>query len=146
MEQEQNFFPVKKLSISITVEQDYLRVTCTGTYSLHSAKQTFLEVLDAVKSNHVSKVLMDGAAVTGKPTTMERFNYGEFVSGEYRKFAQTTGLSPRFAYVLYLPVIDPQRFGENVAVNRGMNVRIFDNFNEAYGWLNINEKHLEQQG
>ncbi len=40
-----------------------------------------------------------------------------------------------FAHVLKEPVLDPQRFGETVALNRGMNVRTFDNLEDALAWL-----------
>ena len=47
------------------------------------------------------------------------------------------GVSPatRFAYVLEEPMLDPDRFGETVAVNRGMIVRAFDNLEAARAWL-----------
>ena len=45
--------------------------------------------------------------------------------------------SIRFAYVLKEPVLDPKKFGETVAVNRGMLIRVFDNPEEALQWLEI---------
>jgi hypothetical protein len=45
--------------------------------------------------------------------------------------------SPAFAYVLKEPVLDPQRFGQTVAVNRGMNVKTFDNVEQARTWLGL---------
>ena len=46
-------------------------------------------------------------------------------------------LAPRFAYVLEEPMLDPERFGETVAVNRGMRVRAFDNLEAARAWLEL---------
>ena len=43
----------------------------------------------------------------------------------------------QFAYVLKEPVLDPERFGKTVAVNRGMLVKTFDNLEDALGWLEI---------
>jgi hypothetical protein len=34
-------------------------------------------------------------------------------------------------------MLDPARFGETVAVNRGMLVRTFENPEDALGWLDI---------
>jgi hypothetical protein len=45
------------------------------------------------------------------------------------------GDKPRFAYVLEKPVLDPERLGETVARNRGMDVKAFDNIEEADRWL-----------
>jgi hypothetical protein len=41
----------------------------------------------------------------------------------------------QFAYVLQEPVLDPKRFAETVAVNRGMWAKAFDNLEDALGWL-----------
>ena len=42
-----------------------------------------------------------------------------------------------FAYVLEEPILDQGRFGETVAVNRGMRVRAFDSLEAARGWLEV---------
>ena len=42
----------------------------------------------------------------------------------------------KFAYVIHEPLRDPERLGENVAVNRGMDVKTFEDRNEAVEWLN----------
>jgi hypothetical protein len=34
-------------------------------------------------------------------------------------------------------VLDPKRLGETVAVNRGMNIKVFDNPEDARRWLGI---------
>ena len=46
------------------------------------------------------------------------------------------GFVPQFAYVIHDPMRDPKRFGENVAVNRGIDVKSFENMNAALEWLN----------
>ena len=35
------------------------------------------------------------------------------------------------------PLRDPERFGENVMVNRGMNAKSFENLEEAFEWLEL---------
>jgi hypothetical protein len=69
---------------------------------------------------------------------MERFYYGEFVAQTVHRFtAHGVSSRTRFAYVLEEPVRDPERFGENVAFNRGMVVQTFDNDQDALGWLRM---------
>jgi hypothetical protein len=131
--------PVEPFHISYTAVGDLLRVTVTGEFSLENSKRNFLETLQVLREYRLPKVLFDGSKLTGEPTTMDRFHYGEFIASEFNKFVIAEGFVPRFAYVIAPPVIDPQRFGENVAVNRGMNARIFDNFSDAYQWLEIND-------
>jgi len=109
-----------------------------GEFSLEEAKRTFLELLEAVARHQVKKVLFDGRRLTGDPDTLERFYYGKFAADAVLQF-KDRGVSPstQFAYVLKEPVLDPQRFGETVAVNRGMLVKTFDNLEDALGWLGI---------
>lgn len=69
---------------------------------------------------------------------MERFYYGEFAAQEIRTFVNFgVSLATQFAYVLEKPVLDPQRFGETVAVNRGLYVKTFENVEDALAWLGI---------
>jgi hypothetical protein len=119
-------------------EPGFLHVEVAGNFSLEEAKRTFREMLEVVARHRVKKVLFDGRKLIGSPTTMERFYYGEFVADSVTRLGDR-GVSPatQFAYVLTEPVLDPRRFGESVAVNRGMLVKAFDNLEDALGWLRI---------
>lgn len=126
------------MKIQIYPETGCLRVIAVGKFSLDTAKTTLLELLEAVARHKVQKVLVDGRSLKGKPETMERFYYGKFAAQAVWSF-RDHGVSPvtQFAYVLVEPVLDPQRFGETVAVNRGMFIKVFEKIDEAYGWLGI---------
>jgi hypothetical protein len=126
------------MKLEICPESGFLRVGATGKFSLKEAKRSFLEMLDAVARYKVKKVLFDGRRITGNPDAMERFFYGEFAAQSVREYSDR-GVSPntQFAYVLEYPVLDSGRFGETVAVNRGMYVKAFDNLKEALRWIGI---------
>lgn len=127
------------MKLEICPESGFLRVSAAGEFSLGEAKRTFLEMVEAVALHKVRKVLFDGRGLVGEPAKMERFYYGEFAAGAVAESAER-GTLPRFTqfgYVLEHPVLDPQRFGENVAVNRGMRVKTFDNLQDAHAWLGI---------
>jgi hypothetical protein len=126
------------MQLSIYVKPGFLNAVATGEFSLEEAKRTFLQLLDAVVIHKSKKVLFDGRELAGKPETMERLYYGEFAARSVMKLGER-GVSPatQFAYVLREPVRDPRRFGETVAVNRGMNVKTFDNPGDALQWLGI---------
>ena len=126
------------LKTEIRIEADYLSVSVGGKFSLKEAERSFLDTLEAVIQHKSMKVLLDGRTVIGKPATIERFFYGKFAANSVKAY-KSRGVSPAtaFAYVLKLPVIDPQRFGETAAVNRGMHVRVFDNLEAAFAWLDI---------
>ena len=115
---------------------DLLRVHATGEFSLEEAKRNFLEMMEAVAAHSSKRVLVDGQTVTGNPRAMERFLYGEFTADAVTEHQTRSASGPiRFACVLKEPVLDPKRFGETVAVNRGMLIRVFDNLEEAIHWL-----------
>jgi hypothetical protein len=127
------------MKLEICPESGFLRVGATGEFSLKEARRTFLEMLEAVALHKVGKVLFDGRGLTGEPEMMERFYYGSFVAraiGESMRRGKLSGPT-QFGYVLEEPIFDPRKFGESVAVNRGMLVKIFDNLPDALGWLGI---------
>lgn len=117
-------------------DADFLEVRATGEFSLDEAKRTFLEMMEAVALHKTKRLLFDGRTITGNPQTLERFYYAEFAAATVAQ-SKTRGESgaTRFAYVLKEPVLDREKFGETVAVNRGMVLKVFDNPEEALAWL-----------
>lgn len=126
------------ITLEIHPESRFLNVHATGEFSLQEAKRTFLEMFEAVARSKATKVLFDGRRLTGDPKTMDRYYYGEFAAEELLKFEHGR-IYPgtKFAYLLEKPMLDSQKFGETVAVNRGMFVMAFDNLEDALGWLDI---------
>ena len=127
------------MKLEICPESGFLRVAATGEFSLEEARRTFLEMLEAVALHKVGKVLFDGRGLAGEPEMMERFYYGSFAAREIAESMRRGSLSgpTQIGYVLEEPILDPQKFGENVAVNRGMFIKVFDNLPDALGWLGI---------
>jgi hypothetical protein len=118
-------------------ESDLLKIEASGAFSLEEAKSAFLDILAAVAQYRATKVLLDGRSVMGKPREFERFLYGEFAAQECMRLVDTHRVVPRFAYVLHEPLRDPERYGEIVAVNRGMLVKTFDTSEDALDWLGL---------
>jgi hypothetical protein len=115
---------------------DMLKAVLTGRFSLKEAKRTFREILEAVAAQKSRKIFIDGSTLVGKPEFIERFYYGEFAAQMVKEYEdQGVAAGTPFAYVLREPMLDPMRFGETVAVNRFMNVKAFDNPEEALKWL-----------
>jgi len=127
------------MTLGVTAESDHVYVTASGEFSLDEAQRTFVQLLESVARFKRTKVLFDGRMLVGEPKMIERFYYAEFVAWSVASFANggLVTLAPRFAYVLEEPMLDPERFGETVAVNRGMRVRAFDNLEAARAWLEL---------
>jgi hypothetical protein len=126
------------MTSTISVEPGYLKIVVSGEFSLEAAKNSFLDILESIAQYRSDKVLVDGRLLTGEPKDIERFFYGKFAAELVATtIVQRLHLVPRFAYVLAPPVLDDHnRFGETVAVNRGMRVRTFKNPADAIEWLN----------
>jgi hypothetical protein len=125
------------MTLRISAGSGLLRVVATGEFSLAEAERTFLEMLDAVAKHKKEKILFDGRQLTGDPNIIQRFLYGEFAASTVARYVIERRIprAPQFAYVLQEPVLDPRRFGETVAVTRGMWVKAFDNLEDALEWL-----------
>jgi len=124
-----------RLQQKIHFEAGLLTVEATGEFSLDEAKRAFVEMLSAVAQFRAKHVLLDGRTVKGEPGDLERFYYGEVAAQETRRLIDEFEIAPQFAYVIHEPLRDPQRFGETVAVNRGMNIKVFGTPEEAFAWL-----------
>jgi len=128
-------------------ENGVLYATITGEYTLEAAKQSINEMLAAVEQHRVGKVLLDGREVAGMMEAMERYRYGEYMARMLEDLAGESDFSvPRFAYVLRPPISDPGRFGETVAVNRGVLIRVFEQIEDARIWLEIGPGSARPEG
>jgi hypothetical protein len=118
-------------------ESGVLIVDARGEFSLEEAKRAFLEMLEAVAQYQAEKVLFDGRNLKGEPARIERFFYGYFAATETMSLVAMRRMrqAPQFAYVINEPLRDPRRYGETVAVNRGMHVKTFETPEEAVEWL-----------
>mgnify|MGYP001765453983 CR=1 FL=1 len=124
------------MKYEMKIEPRFLYARLSGGFSLKEAKSAFLVLMDTIAENRCGNVLVDGREVTGNIRLLERFLYGEFVANTVHKYMKN-GLdcNPRFAYVLEPPILDPQKFGETVAKNRGMKVKAFDRLRDAIEYI-----------
>jgi hypothetical protein len=126
------------LTIQLDAERKLLSVSYVGEFSLSEAQSTFEKILDAIVGHRLKKVLVDGRSLVGNPEALERFYYGKYVADAVAQTVNRAKIEvPRFAYVLEEPVLDPMRFGETVAVNRGMRVKAFSDLKQAEWWLGV---------
>lgn len=119
----------------VQVEQGVCNAVVVGDFDLTLAEQQFIQLLNEVVHKGATKVLIDGRQVTGHPSAFERFVYGTFVACASLEVLQRHNARLKFAYIIPNPLLDPERFAESVAVNRGMAVKAFDDENEAREWL-----------
>lgn len=132
----------------IHFESGLLKVVARGEFSLEEAKRAFLEMLEAVVQYQAEQVLFDGRNLKGQPEHIERFYYGYFAATETINLVARSRIpkDPQFAFVIHEPLRDPRRFGETVALNRGMSVKTFETPEEAFGWLELTPANKPDAG
>ena len=123
-----------QFDIKITLEEEFLLISASGNYSLLKANNLFKLAIDNGLSHNKSKILIDINHITGSIPLFDRFQYAEFLSKYRTKHA--LGKVKRIAVVGKEPIVDKERFGETVATNRGVNVRVFTDMSEASIWIN----------
>ena len=124
----------------ITPKSDYLHVSVAGYFLLDDANKIITRIFKAVAQYELPNVLIDCRQVKGNPTTMERFAHAEYVVNEKISAMRSNPViaNIRLAYFGRNPLVESQqRFGETVAVNRGVNVRETNSLEEAIQWLGI---------
>ena len=129
--------------IEISIEHGFLRVRVTGEFSLDSAKEITVEVLNAVVHNKIDKVLVDAREVTGALSALDRYLLGDFVADVVHRFSGPgVPRTTKFATVARPPILDGSRLAETVARNRGIFVKVTEDPEEAREWLGLAKRVL----
>ncbi len=132
------FADAMTLTIDIESRKDYLFATLAGVFSLRGAQEAFDRAAKAALPLGLNRILLDASAVTGKPSQDERYALGVYVADEQRLLAaKTPPYFLRVAVYGHQPLVDPNRFGETVALNRGAKVKVSERLDEALAWLGV---------
>jgi len=86
------------------------------------------EIVQVCLARKPSRLFMDLLPISGRFSTLERYDLGRIASR----------LTPSVGRVVALvapEVIDPEKFGAQVARNRGLHIEIFTDRAEALAWL-----------
>jgi hypothetical protein len=120
----------KSYELSITQAQGYVHAVVTGTNSAESNLGYFDELLRECIAKGYRRVLIEERLVGPRLSTTDVFNLASTMSG------RASGLFDAVAYVdVNAKSESNAKFGENVAVNRGVRVKAFRTVEEAVQWL-----------
>ena len=129
------------MDYTIEVRKSYIYVKISGQISLtnpsgwRKIKSARLNVVDSIKKNNIYKLLIDCRDLSVKLSMINRFLIANFFVEENLKLI--AGQSPliKITFVGNRSLIDPGKFGETVARNRGLHGLVTDNMQEALQWL-----------
>ena len=115
-------------SLSIVDQGEYLLAEFSGDFSVDAGKQCIDAMTNASIEKHQSKVLLDCRKISGNMPIIDRFEVAAYA-------AKTRKMIAKLAMLNRPDVILPDNFVENVAVNRGANVKVFTDLENAVHWL-----------
>ena len=126
------------MRVDFEPHKHYLRAIVSGDYNLRAAQDIYDQAIKIAVAGGQTRILIDASRVTGTPTQDERYMLGLFVAAEQRILAsRTPPAEVQVAVYGRQPLIDPERFGETVAINRGAKVKVSERLDEALLWLGV---------
>ena len=130
---------LKNAHLDLTAEEKsgYLHVTLDGVYSLAEAKNIFVRILDILEEKQIPKLLLDVSKLNGTPSKIEIYEMGKFGAEQGFNFTKK-GIHPiKIAYYGKEPFIDHNRFGQTVGNNRGLDLLVTTEIDEALRFLGV---------
>jgi hypothetical protein len=120
-----------------TARPGYVHATLSGVFQLDSAKELFRAILGIAAARGEPKILLDCTRIGGEMTAQDRLEFGTYMaSAQERVVARLPG-GPRIAILAAPPIMDPGRFTQAVANNRGVRMRASDSLEELRSWLGV---------
>jgi len=131
------------MQFNIEPKRSFVLVTCSGDYDLDGFEDMLTQALSIATSMGLLKILFDARGAKGNLTIMDFFDLGTMVSR-----VVTERLPPRvkMAFVGSESFLDPTRFGEMVAKNRGVNGIVTSEIAEALKYLEVEREFDDAVG
>jgi hypothetical protein len=114
------------LSVSFENHSDYFSVRLSGSIDPNEVTRVLDEVKNEADRNGQRRVFVDMRGVALPTGDMFRYIAGEHIAKV---------MSPPYKLVLLGDTRTINRFAENVAVNRGADLKVFDDDKAALQWL-----------
>ena len=115
-------------NVEITRKEGYLHVTVSGVFSVALAKQSVDMLAATCSKEDCYTVLFDCRPITGEMRVFDRYTIGQYG-------AEILPHTIKIAMLGRKDQVSPDDFFENVAVNRGMILKVFSDEKKAIEWL-----------
>ncbi len=125
------------LHFDIEPRAGYLYAAVSGEFVLSEAQSAFRAMLQAAARHRQPRMLLDATRVTGEMTVADRLAFGSFIADEQRRMLPQLPAAPQVAILAVPPIMDPGRFTQAVANNRGVRLRASDSLQELLSWLGV---------
>ncbi len=120
------------INIQTQIKGNYLLVKAYGIFSKDGLLKVVEKSLNMAIQENLKNLLLDGSELKGSPpTTFERFEIGRAFTAIQTSKKEII----KCAFVGKEPIVDSEKFGETVAVNRGGFLAVFTDISDAVKWL-----------
>lgn len=125
------------LDFDIEPRVGYLFAAVSGEFDLASAQSVYRSVLQAAARYRQPRMLLDCTRVTGEMTVGDRLAFGSFIAEEQQRMPGQLPQAPQVAILAIPPILDPGRFAQVVANNRGVRMQASESLQELLSWLGV---------
>ncbi|HET7362885.1 MAG TPA: hypothetical protein VFJ70_04845 [Burkholderiales bacterium] len=125
------------LNFDVEPRVGYLYVTATGRLEIADAERALAEMFSIAARAHQPRMLLDCSRLAAEWGSDERYTVGSFIAAEMERRASQFPQRPRLAIYAVAPLMDPNRYTQTVATNRGALVRSSDSLQELLSWLGV---------
>jgi hypothetical protein len=125
------------LRFEIEIRLGYVHASVWGVFTLESAKDGFRRILDAAAARGEPRVLIDCTRIGGQMTIQDRLEFGIHMAEQQQLLLARLPGGPQIAILAAPPIMDPGRFTQAVANNRGVRMRASESLEELRSWLGI---------
>ena len=116
------------MEVVFTEREGYLEAVLWETSSFPLLKQQIARVLENCIDRKPPRLLVNMTAIGGVWSILDRFEIGTLGAQLAPHVGRIAALTQNF-------MIDPEKFGAQVARNRGLSVDVFDDREKALDWL-----------
>jgi hypothetical protein len=97
----------------------------------------YRKLLQAAARQRQPRILLDSTRVSGEMTVNDRMAFGIFMAEEQARMMAQLPTAPQVAILAVAPIMDPGRFTQTVANNRGVRMRASESLQELLSWLEV---------
>lgn len=125
------------LQYETEIRASYLHATLWGAFTLISAKDVTRAVVERAAAIDQPRILMDCTRITGEMTMQDRLEFGAYLAELQQQLFARLAPGPQIAILAVPPIMDPGRFTQTVANNRGVRMRASESLQELLSWLGV---------
>ena len=114
------------IETQVVVKYGYLHITAKGLWTTEEAIHTLEEAKSEAETRDIYRLLVDLRSLKMPESDFTRYETGDYLSQILR---------PPYKVAALANFEDITRFTEDVAVNRGANVKVFSKETDAREWL-----------